>query len=56
MVKAYNAVHFCAGQVQRLCNVAHGIFADMAERFLHVMQDRQQRPFPVRMFGDNVSD
>jgi hypothetical protein len=56
MVEADDAVYFRAGQVQRLCDVAHGIFANMAERFLHVMQDGQQWPFPVRMFGDYVSD
>ena len=42
VVEGDDAVHLGARQVQRLGDERHGVRRDMAERGLHVVQDRQQ--------------
>ena len=41
MIKADNAMHFCARQVERIRDGADGILADKAKFRLHIMQDRK---------------
>jgi len=56
MIETDDAINFGACQVQCAGNFTHGILADMAKRLLHIVQDWQERAFPILMFGQNVSD
>ena len=44
MVEGDDAVHFRARDVERFGDRRDGVFRDVADRFLHRVQDRQQPP------------
>ena len=54
MVEADHAVDLGPRQIQRLGNRGLGLGRDAAEGGLHVMQDRQQRPFAPFVAGKNI--